>query len=148
MAGARLDMIDYETKVDAPLERVFDHFCQVDQWQEWAHPIQRARVVGRGGLRRGARVEFVTDMFPWQIPLGAKITRFVPNEVIEWGLVTRLGRVIHRFEFSAAGDDSSCVRHVEFGEGIFARLLRPMASKIEKFDRRWADDLVAVFARA
>lgn len=139
-------MRDYSTTVDAPVEEVFEHFCNVGEWKQWVRPIQRSRVAGQGPLRQGARVEFVTDMFALQVPLGAKILRYVSNEVIEWGIVSKLGRIIHRFEFAPLSESSSTVRHIEFGEGIFAALLRPMAKKIEKFDRQWADDLVSVFA--
>ena len=145
MALLRLDLIDYATEIDAPAEKVFAFFKDVEKWPSWTKTMKRACCKSEGEWREGFRISFVPDFLP--IPTEVPLLTYEEGKVIAWGMTSPIATVIHRFDFEPIDDQRCRVIHTEYAEGISAILMRPMRKKIEAFDRNFADDLQSVFRK-
>ncbi len=145
MALLRLDLIDYATEIDAPAEEVFAFFKEVEKWPSWTTVMKRAWCKSKGEWRKGFRLAFVPQILA--IPLEVPLVTYEEGRVIAWGINTPIATIIHRFDFEPVDDKRCRVIHTEYAEGISAILTRPMKNKIEEFDRKFADDLQAVFSK-
>ena len=141
----RLDMIDYTTEIDAPVNDVFTFFKDVENWHTWASGIKKAYRTPGTDWGLGFKFKFVPKFMP--VPMEVPIIDYQENRVIAWGIRKPMATIIHRFDFEAIDDQRCRVRHTEFAEGLLAILSRPMKNRIEEFDRGFADDLQAVFQK-
>ena len=139
MSLLELDFIDMQVELDAPVEEVFAFFLQLERWSSWASGIRRAFRKSDHPWREGFRLGFVPDFLP--VPIVTKVIGYEENRLVEWGMRTPAGSVIHRFEFEPMGDGRCRVRQVEAARGLPAILMRPLKGRIESFDRGLAEDL-------
>jgi hypothetical protein len=145
MALLRLDFIDYATEIEAPVEKVFAFFKEVEKWPSWTTAIKKACCKSKGEWRKGFRLSFVPQFLP--IPTEIPLVEYEEGRVIAWGMTSPIATVIHRFDFEPIDDQRCRVIHTEYAEGFYAILLRLMKNKITEFDRKFADDLQAVFSK-
>jgi len=145
MGLLRLDFIDYTTEIEASVDEVFSFFKEIESWPTWTAAIKRAYRKPGGAWGVGTKVGFVPDFMP--LPVEAKVLGYEEGRLVEWGIRSAAATIIHRFEFQPVADDRCRVRHLEYAEGLFAILVRPMKGKIEAFDRKLADDLKAAFLK-
>ncbi len=143
MTLLRLDLIDYATEIDAPAEEVFSFFKEVEKWPSWTTVMKRACCKSTGEWRTGFRIAFVPQFLP--IPVEVPLVTYEEGKVIAWGMNSPIATIIHRFDFEPIDAKRCRVIHTEYAEGISAILCRLMKSRIEEFDRKFADDLQAVF---
>ena len=139
----RLEFIDYSTEIDAPAEEVFAFFKNLERWSSWTSSVKSASAKSGGAWGAGFKIGFVPEFLPF--PLVARIISYEEGRLIEWGIRTSAATLVHRFEFESLGTNRCRVRHHEYATGLLALLTRPMKGKIERFDRKLADDLRAAF---
>jgi len=145
MGLLRLEFIDYSTDVDASAKDVFAFFKKLDQWTSWNSAVKSAAPKSTGEWGVGFKISFEPEFLPF--PLVTKIIGYQEDRLIEWGIRTPIATLVHRFDFEPRGKNRCRVRHREYAEGLLAVLSRPMRKKIERFDRKLADDLQHAFTK-
>ena len=139
----RLDIINYVTEIEAPVEKVFNFFKEVEKWPSWASGIKRAYCKSTGQWQEGFRLV----MAPSQMPINMELplVTYKEGQTIAWGFISPVATIVHRFDFEPVNSNRCRVCHSEFAEGIFALTFRLMKKQIAEFDRQFADDLKAAF---
>ncbi len=121
---------------------------KIEDWSSWTPAIKRSRRRGRKKeWGKGFKIEFVPSFAP--APIRAKVLEYEEGRKLAWGLRLPGTSVVHRFDFEPLDDGARCrVRQREWADGIMGLLMRPLATSIEKFDRKMGNDLQAHFAGA
>ncbi|MFC0629402.1 SRPBCC family protein [Kribbella deserti] len=88
--------------IDAPAERVWEIYSDVERWPEWTGTVTSVERLDPGQLRIGARTRIRQPRLPTAI---WTVTEWVPNEYFAWtstapGIKTTGG---HRLESTPAG---------------------------------------------
>ena len=98
MGWLHLDLVDYTTEMDAPVQEVFAFFQKVEDWPTWTGGIKRSFRKQGMPWGPGLKLGFVPDFMP--LPVVTKIIGYEEGRLIEWGIRSPLATIVHRFEFS------------------------------------------------
>jgi uncharacterized protein YndB with AHSA1/START domain len=67
--------------IEAPVERVWEVFTDVDRWPEWTPSVTRAAVIAGDGVAIGARVRIKQPRLP---EMTWEVTRVEPGSTWTW----------------------------------------------------------------
>jgi pimeloyl-ACP methyl ester carboxylesterase len=103
-------------------------FADVEAWHRWNPCIWRARIAGGGGLRVGARLEWVFNAirgwYPYKLPATAEIVDFEPGRRVTWEVRIAGLHALHSYMVEPVDAASCRFGSAEIAEGPGFRLLR------------------------
>jgi uncharacterized membrane protein len=116
--------------IEAPVERVWEVFTDVDRWPEWTPSVTSAAVIAGDGVALGARVRIKQPRLP---EMTWEVTRVEPGSTWTW--VSRSpGAVTEAVHHVRALDDSTTrveqiIEQTGIVGAVVGRLLRGMTRR-------------------
>jgi uncharacterized membrane protein len=119
---------EHSVSIEAPAERVWATWTDVERWPEWAPPMKKVELQTDGELRPGSRARIEAEGGP---PSVWEVTSLSPGTSFEWKTNVRGVTIVGGHEVRARGNASEVTASIEY-RGILSLLFRPMLMRVAK----------------
>ncbi|MEW6077860.1 MAG: SRPBCC family protein [Thermodesulfobacteriota bacterium] len=112
-------------QINAPLQRVWDVFADIQHWKEWNPVCRECRFETGSALVKGACISFELNPLILPLRIAPEVTHCSPGEKVVWQ-GSRLGiHAVHEFYFkeTSNGVDLTSIEHFSGPLLMFARMI-------------------------
>ena len=122
--------IEKEIKINAPIDKVWNIFIEIENWKDWAGCVKSAKWLSEDKWNIGSRFNQVikNSGISGDFKSTVIIQAVEEQHYVRWSGIRKLVRGIHSFKFETKGNITKVVNY-EIFEGILAPFVFILAKK-------------------